>query len=158
LLSVSGAVWRLSDRLERIGEYPGGVAVAPFEDDRLVVGFRDRLELHDGEAVVSVPVDDTVLDLVVCPDQSCVVAGTRGGRILVFDVAGKPLAVMRGHRERVASLAFDDTGKLLASGSWDGEARLWDMTVLSASVEELAEAVDAAWPITLEEAMAVEFL
>ena len=158
LLSDSGAVWRLGEGLGRLGEYPGAISVAPFEDHRLAVGFKDRLEVHDGQSVVTVPVNDTVLDLVVCPDQRCVVAGTRGGRILVFDVSGAPLAVMRGHRERVVSLAFDGTGTVLASGSWDAEARLWDMTVLSASVEELAAAVDAAWPITLEEAMAVEFL
>jgi WD40 repeat protein len=37
------------------------------------------------------------------------------------------VAVLRGHSRPVVALAFDDSGRVLASASTDGTARIWDV-------------------------------
>lgn len=46
----------------------------------------------------------------------------------IFDVStGKELQVLRGHKDRIASVDFSDDGKILVTGSWDGTARVWSV-------------------------------
>ena len=56
-------------------------------------------------------------------------------KIKLWDVAtGKERAVLKGHTDRVLSMAFSPDGKSLASGSKDGTIKLWD----AAKAAELA--------------------
>jgi WD40 repeat protein len=49
-------------------------------------------------------------------------------RIYLWDTeTGHQLAVLQGHTARIVSLAFSHAGDLLASGSWDGTTRLWQV-------------------------------
>jgi WD40 repeat protein len=35
---------------------------------------------------------------------------------------------LTGHSQDVVSIAFSPDGKMLASASWDGEVKLWDVS------------------------------
>jgi len=49
--------------------------------------------------------------------------------VSLWDVGSrKRVATLRGHKEPVSGTAFSPDGKLLATGSWDGSARLWEVT------------------------------
>jgi WD40 repeat protein len=46
----------------------------------------------------------------------------------LWEVPGGTLrATLTGHEAQVFGVAFDAKGELLASGSWDGSIRLWDV-------------------------------
>ena len=60
------------------------------------------------------------------PDSENIAAGTGGGTIEVWQAATARHSVIReGHTARVLSIAFGDSGRLLASKAADGTVRLW---------------------------------
>jgi WD40 repeat protein len=40
---------------------------------------------------------------------------------------GREIAALRGHEDQVSSVAFSPDGRILATGSWDTMARLWEV-------------------------------
>ncbi len=95
--------------------------------------------------VVAVPGQVRVLELGVekpCLDRKATEAGVNalavspdstrlalsdGQVIRVWDMAGKELAVLRGHDGQVLDLAFSPDGRALVSSSEDGTAVVWDV-------------------------------
>ncbi|HIK46094.1 MAG TPA: WD40 repeat domain-containing protein [Leptolyngbyaceae cyanobacterium M65_K2018_010] len=67
--------------------------------------------------------------LLLSPDTQWIVSGNRDGTISVwsFPPAADP-RVFRGHRRQVHSLAVSQRGNILASASYDGTVRWWDLT------------------------------
>lgn len=63
---------------------------------------------------------------------------------------GGELSAPSGHTKHVGGLAFHPLGRLVATGSWDGTARLWDRAtvwtkVLPLGSEDQVERVSVAW-------------
>jgi predicted CXXCH cytochrome family protein len=67
-----------------------------------------------------------VRTLAFAPDGTRLLTGGDDGLARLWDLAGRPLAVLRGHRGPVQDVAFDPTGRRLLTASSDGTARLWD--------------------------------
>ena len=66
-------------------------------------------------------------DIKYTPDGNRIAVATDIG-IWIYDVqTGKELTLLTGHTERVTSLGFPADGRFLASGSFDGTVRLWDI-------------------------------
>jgi mono/diheme cytochrome c family protein len=69
----------------------------------------------------------TVFKLRFAPDgKNCLACGS-DKNIAVFTDKGSQVRRMAGHQDWVYSLAISRDGKTAASGSWDGEVRLWNV-------------------------------
>ncbi len=81
--------------------------------------------------------DSWVNRVTISPDSRRLAAGTRAGKILVFDLpSGDASVSFTAHQSRqVTALGFSPDGKSLASGGFDQTAILWD----SATGDELAK-------------------
>eukprot|EP00753_Platysulcus_tardus_P005788 PLAT13698.1.p1 GENE.PLAT13698.1~~PLAT13698.1.p1 ORF type:complete len:824 (-),score=325.08 PLAT13698.1:1429-3900(-) len=77
--------------------------------------------------------DASVLD--VAPAGGYVTA-CQDNCIRVYDMENNPLGLLSGHDSHVSSLAWAADGRLL-SGSWDGTARVWDLS--TGKCEEVLE-------------------
>lgn len=63
------------------------------------------------------------------PDGKSLAAACEDTQVYVWDAeAGKREMVLEGHHAQVTKVAFNRSGSLLASRSWDKTTRLWDMT------------------------------
>ena len=66
-------------------------------------------------------------DIKYTPDSNRIAVATGIG-IWIYDAqTGKELTLLTGHTGRVTSLGFPADGRFLASGSFDGTVRLWDI-------------------------------
>jgi WD40 repeat protein len=62
----------------------------------------------------------------ISPDETLAVIGTRRGLLRVLSVpAGETISSLADHDDTVESVAFDGTGRLLATGGRDRSIRLW---------------------------------
>jgi WD40 repeat protein len=57
-------------------------------------------------------------------------AGTEGtsGLALVWDLDASKPRLLKGHTDRISSIQFDKSGKKAFTASWDGTARIWDVS------------------------------
>ena len=66
-------------------------------------------------------------DIKYTPDGNRIAVATEIG-IWIYDAqTGKELTLLTGHTERVTAIDFPMDGRFLASGSFDGTVRLWDI-------------------------------
>ena len=72
----------------------------------------------------------------------------------MFDArTGALRTVLSGHQARVSTVDFSRDGATLATGSWDGTARLWDLASLDAPVAVLVREAQVTWGLALTDAL-----
>ncbi|MBL8973948.1 MAG: hypothetical protein JNK56_25375 [Myxococcales bacterium] len=62
-------------------------------------------------------------------------------------------AVLTGHHARVSAVDFSRDGATLATASWDGTARLWDVATLDAPTAALVHDAARTWGLALADAL-----
>lgn len=101
--------------------------------------------LANGAETATAGLATRVLDIDISPDDRYVAGVGDDGSVMVWELAtGRLRARARGHRERAVNVAYFPSGDLLATSSWDGTARLWDMSAIEATPADLARRV-ALW-------------
>ncbi len=124
--------WELSSgrRLARmVGHARGVVTLAAAADARVATAASDgKLRIMDalsGSPLLVLDGGEPIHALALSPDESLLASGGEDS-IRLWDVrTGESRAVLKGHTRAVSSLSYGLRGKLLASGSYDGTARLW---------------------------------
>jgi serine/threonine protein kinase/WD40 repeat protein len=119
--------WQLPEQANvwSLAVHPDNRRVAVCYVDAEVVSIYDT---EKGELVAELPVGPSHNQIVAWhPDGTRLAVGA-SRFIQLWDVETRSkLATLEGHVQQVASLAFHPDGTLLASQSWDGVLRLWDV-------------------------------
>ncbi len=104
---------------------PDGKSVASGgEDNRIRVWNPDA----DGKQVRDIGgFGGTVFRLRYSPDGQTLVACSADKQVHVFKASGSSLRKLQGHQDWIYSVAISRDSKTIASGSWDGDVRLWNL-------------------------------
>ena len=89
-------------------------------------------------------------------DERFLLGARSDGTIVVWRIAdGRTVAILRGHRQRVASLAILDDGTVLSAG-WDGLVLRWDLRALDLPVAQAVAETEARWALELRTALGAD--
>lgn len=142
-------------RVSLLGQAPGARASAPIGDDALVATTDALQRIQPGGHVQAVPLGRAPpFDVQASADERSIAVGHADGSMSLWrgDLTG-PVAVFPGHGARVASVAFEQEGRWLASSSWDGDVRRWSLDALEVDPVALRDTVESAWGLSLSEAL-----
>jgi WD40 repeat protein len=104
---------------------PDGKGIATGgEDNRIRVWNPD----NDGKAIRDMSgFGGTVFKLRYTPDGKNLIACSGDKTVGVYTPTGSQVRKLQGHNDWIYSLAISRDGKTVASGSWDGDVKLWNM-------------------------------
>ena len=113
-------------------EYVSAVIYSPDTTKIATGGYNeDALKIWDaktGNLLSTIKHDSQVGSLAWTSDQKKIITGSGRGSIRIFDTAmWHQIAILEGHTGVVYSLSLFRNDRLLASGSWDNTARLWNL-------------------------------
>lgn len=150
-------------RRQRIGGPPAvpwaldrviyGVAIAD-GGDPVVVADQTGVSVFgpDGAERCRKPLDSFPLDVAVDRQGQRVAVGDSEGRGYLLDAEDcAVLLAFAGHTRRVSALDLSPDGRWLATASWDGSTRWWDLAVLGAAPEDLVREAEARWGVGLDD-------
>ncbi len=100
-------------------------------------GSASLLRLADGALLATLDTD-SVTSCAWRPDGQRLATGDVHGHVQIRDREGRLLHDWAAHDLLIARLAFDPAGRRLATASWDGRVRIWDL----ASGRQIAELAD----------------
>jgi WD40 repeat protein len=75
------------------------------------------------------------------PDGRLFAAACMNGEVRLWDATGKPLKVLKHHKQRVADIAFSPDSKLLAAEAGDSAGSLWEVDPSSPNFGKLRAAL-----------------
>ena len=94
-------------------------------------GAKSELEvcdLRDGRQLLKLSHPSAIGSFSWSADGLHLAVGCEGGRILIWNaLTGEKENEFQGHADTVTSVGFSHSGWQLASSSWDGQFRLWDL-------------------------------
>ena len=118
------------DGISSVAFSPDGKVLAVLEYTAIIrlIAVADGREIRKIETN---QVDREFHSVAFFPDGMKLAAGVAtdgpGNDVLILDVlSGKTIRTLSGHTDAITTLAVSSNGKLLASGSEDGTARIWD--------------------------------
>jgi len=115
------------------------------------------------------PIDSAGTSVAISPDARFVAVGSEDGVMRIWDVAtGTLVSRLKGHGERVCSLAFTPDGKGLLSCSEDETLKYWEFSVAlsdthqtvmshSNTVNSVAISHDGQWIVSGSDHCGVQF-
>lgn len=149
LLLRGGSIWRLNEgHVTRVpvdvSKTSERVATMPTHDAIAVSHGRVLEIIHPGGRTERMT-PAYVTALLGSQDESVWIAAHSNGTLTVWRHPDATLlAILRGHEQRVAHVAFAADGKLVTAG-WDGQILQWDLSVLSADPKQLVERAERVW-------------
>jgi WD40 repeat protein/serine/threonine protein kinase len=110
---LSDIVFDPAERLIATVSHDGGVRLWSVAD------ARELTTLQTG--------DDPIYSVAFSPDAAYLAAGTHSTGVALWRLDDQSRRVLEGHETEVWQLAFDSTGRRLASASLDGTVRIWNV-------------------------------
>jgi WD40 repeat protein len=84
--------------------------------------------LQDGNSPGRLWANSEILAMQFAPDSSILLAGYGDDTAIIWNLEdAKVLHTLRGHTDRVTTVAISPDSRLAATGSWDNTIRLWDI-------------------------------
>ena len=138
-------LWNIADN-KKIAEFHGHTK-----------SVKNAFSLKDHQKIVSAGTDHTIriFDIGTAQEEQCycvfngvnffrlarhpheqlAVAGLNNGTVALWDIRKNAITeCLKGHKTVVSALICSDCGNYIASASWDGSVRLWDIRMLGCSL------------------------